>query len=114
MVSERVKGQIDRLLDDGEDASAQRDWEGGRGRTQHVRTFAPQSFGGLAFLAAAARSLAGASGPSPEASFSVAPSTAPSEPLPTSPANDRCQANDFLGNGRQRRPCDQAIERHAV
>ena len=57
MVSERVKGQIDRLLDDGEDASAQRDWEGGRGRTQHVRTFDPQSFGGLAFLAAAARSL---------------------------------------------------------
>ena len=28
MVSERVKGQIDRLLVDAEDASAQRDWEG--------------------------------------------------------------------------------------
>ena len=52
MVSERVKGQIDRLLVDAEDASAQRDWEGAAvgfstsGRLTH-RVSADSPFGPL-------------------------------------------------------------------
>ena len=61
MASERVQRQIDRLLDEAEDASSGQDWETVQARAQHVLTFEPENPDGLAFLAAAERALGVAS-----------------------------------------------------
>jgi len=57
MASERVQRQIDRLLDEAEEASSKQDWETVQARAQHVLTFEPENPDGLAFLAAAGRAL---------------------------------------------------------
>ena len=57
MPSERVQRQIDRLLDEAEQASAERNWALVRERCEHVLTFDPENEDALALLAAAERGL---------------------------------------------------------
>ena len=43
MLSERVQRQIDRLLDEAEEAAARKAWDVVRERCEHVLTFDPES-----------------------------------------------------------------------
>ena len=55
MPSERVQRQIDRLLDEAEQAVAKSDWALVRDRAQNVLRLDPQNADALAYLAAAER-----------------------------------------------------------
>ncbi len=57
MASERVQRQIDRLLDEIEQASESEDWETVRNRAGRVLAFDPENAEAQVFLAAADRSL---------------------------------------------------------
>ena len=59
MASDRIQRQIDRLLDEADEAAARQDWEIVRARAQHVLTFDPENREGQAFLSAATRGLEG-------------------------------------------------------
>ena len=89
MASDRIQRQIDRLLDEADEAAAQQDWETVRARAQHVLTFDPENREGQAFLSAARRALEG---------------TPPTVGLTTSveqpaAAVDETQAQDSLAGG---------------
>ncbi|MCH8281267.1 MAG: protein kinase [Chloroflexi bacterium] len=105
MASERVQRQIDRLLDEAEEAAARQEWETVRARAQHVLTFDPENQDGIAFLAAAGRALAaGASSPTQHAAPPPAAPAGYSAPdHPTSFANGRYQVKSFLGEGGKKR-----------
>ena len=90
MATERIQRQIDRLLDEAEEAASQQEWATLRDRAQHVLTLAPQNEDALAFLAAAERGLAGA--PSP----GVVEKGHEEAPLPTSFASGRYQVKRFF------------------
>ena len=89
MASERVQRQIDRLLDEADEAAAQQDWETVRARAQHVLTFDPENHEGQAFLSAARRALEG----TPPA---VGLTTSVEQPAA---AVDETQAQDSLAGG---------------
>ena len=57
MPSERVQRQINRLLDEAEEASALQNWEVVRERAKHALTFDPDNPDAKDFLAAAERAL---------------------------------------------------------
>lgn len=57
MASERVQRQIERLLDEAEQAISQRDWTTVQERAQDVVAIDPDDREGQAFLAAADRAL---------------------------------------------------------
>ena len=77
MASERIQRQIERLLDEAEEASAERNWEVVLDRAQHVLTFDPQNPDGLALLAVAERAL-GPTGSSPSGlAVPTSPTAAP-------------------------------------
>ena len=95
MASERAQRQIDRLLDEAEDAVSRLDWGIVRDRAQAVLAFDPENSDGLAFLAAAER--AQANSPPPSTQPLAPPQTAPSEPPFF--ANGRYQVQKFLGEG---------------
>ena len=57
MVSERVQRQIERLLDEAEEAIARYDWEAVRQAAQAVIRLDPENSDALAYLAAAERDL---------------------------------------------------------
>ena len=99
LASERAQRQIDRLLDEAEDAVTQLDWGIVRDRAQAVLAFDPENSDGLAFLAAAER--AQANSPPPSTQPLVPPQTAPSEP--TSFANGRYQVQKSLGEGGKKK-----------
>ena len=56
MASERVQRQIDRLLDEIEQASESEDWETVRNRARRVLAFDPENADAQVFLAAADQS----------------------------------------------------------
>lgn len=58
MSSERAQRQIDRLLDEAEQASELEDWETVQNRTRRVLAFDPENVDAAVFLAASERSLA--------------------------------------------------------
>ena len=99
MASERVQRQIDRLLDEAEQASESEDWETVRNRAGRVLAFDPENADAQVFLAAADRSL-GPGGPpitvpDPGPDGSVVPASRPAQP--TSFANGRYALKRFLG-----------------
>ena len=105
MASERTQRQIDRFLDEAEDAAALSDWARVRDRAQNVLAFDPENADGVAFLTAADRALGGSG---PLASDRREPSLpTPSATLtadqPTSFANDRYQVKRFLGEGGKKK-----------
>jgi tetratricopeptide (TPR) repeat protein len=120
MASERLKRQVDRLLDEAEDAVSQLNWATVRSRAQAVLAFDPENRDALAFLAAAERALGGPSG-GPTVQPGLSPSI-PTQPAPTAPtapstelraraepveatsfANGRYQVKRFLGEGGKKR-----------
>ena len=105
MASERVQRQIERLLDEAEEASAQRKWEVVRDLAQHVLTFDPNNSDGVALLAAAERGLGptGSSPIVPTVPTALTPSPTPPDAQPTSFANGRYQVQRFLGEGGKSR-----------
>ena len=106
MASERVQRQIDRLLDEAEDAVSRSDWASVRDRAQNALAFDPENTDALSFLAAADRALGTPSAPSSSSSgatASVAPSSPSPEDMPTSFAGGRYQVKELLGEGGKKK-----------
>ena len=105
MASERVQRQIDRLLDEAEEASVQENWDLVLRRAKHALTFDPDNPDAKQFLAAAERAL------DVPTDVSTTRATAPTRSettfvaadQPTSFANGRYQVKDFIGEGGKKR-----------
>ena len=103
MVSERIQRQIDRLLNEAEEAVARYDWEAVRRGAQAVIAFDPNNEDALAFVAAADRAL-GSSEIAWDGSAAQPPTPAPPpDRQPTSFAGGRYQVKEFLGEGGKKR-----------
>jgi hypothetical protein len=103
MPSERVQRQIDRLLDEAEQASASEDWSLVQQRSKHVLTFDPENADAVALLAAAERGLQDRSANQPKrSSRRQEPADGP-QSAPTSFANGRYQVRSFLGEGGKKK-----------
>ena len=63
MASERIQRQIDRLLDQVEEAISQRKWPVARDNAQDVLALDPENSDARAYLAAAKRALSSSDGP---------------------------------------------------
>ena len=105
MPSERVQRQIDRLLDDAEQASAAKDWALVRERCEHVLTFDPENSDALALLSAANRGLERRSGASvPEQALPPRrPDVSADAAIPESFASGRYAVKKFLGEGGKKK-----------
>jgi tetratricopeptide (TPR) repeat protein len=100
--SERVQRQIDRLLDDAEAAIARGDWMTARQQAQSVLALDDSNTDGLAYLAAADKSLPGVNETTTaSAAQSATKTTAAAEP--TSFANGRYTVTKFLGEGGKKK-----------
>ena len=105
MASERIQRQIDRLLDQAEEAVESHQWDVVRARADSVLALDPENADALTFSAAADRS----HGESPAETVVTGPAahTAPKLPAvaaaPTSFANGRYQVKEFLGEGGKKR-----------
>jgi serine/threonine protein kinase len=105
LASERLKRQIDGLLDEVEEAVSQLDWPVVRDRTQAVLALDPENADAATFLAAAERALSGsASIQQPLSNGPVnAPAGLPSAEQPGSFSNGRYEVEKFLGEGGKKR-----------
>ena len=107
MASERIQRQIDRLLDQIEDAADQLDWEAVGERSEAVLAYDPENQDALAFLAAAQRAANAAEArtvPALAETRSQEPSDREqSDNQPTSFAGSRYQVKRFLGEGGKKR-----------
>ncbi len=110
MASERLQRQIDRLLDEGEEAIIGYDWDALRQRAQAVLAMDPENRDALAFLETADRALGSAafqsSNQPSNGTPADLPATAPHQTTseqPTSFANGRYQVKRFLGEGGKKR-----------
>ena len=105
MASERLQRQIDRLLDEAEQAIAQRNWATVQERAQDVVAIDPENQEGRSFLAAAMRALESPlplpASPPRSASSETSPALTPLSPA--SFANGRYQVKEFLGEGGKKR-----------
>ena len=104
MPTERIQRQIDRLLDEAEEAVARSDWTLARDRAQNVVALDPENDDALSYIHAADRALE-VSWDSPQ-SGAAAPTVASSEALPdlpTSSADGRYQVKEVLGEGGKKR-----------
>ena len=101
MASDRFQRQIERLLDEAEEAVFQFDWEKVRQCAQSVLAIDPDNIDGLTFLTNADRALGTAppstSQPTLPVSAVSTPTTIPAQP--TSFANGRYLVKQFLGEG---------------
>ena len=106
--SERVQRQLDRLLDEAEQAVAQRDWDSVRTAAQDALDFDPENVDAADLLSAAQRALARAGNPQGALTSSNATDVAPSSPTapleaPASFANGRYAVKRFLGEGGKKK-----------
>ncbi len=98
MASERLKRQIDSLLDEVEAAVSALDWDVVRDRTKAVLALDPENGDALTYLAAAERSLDGPDDPQPSQP-DIAPEVsvaAASTEKPRSFANGRYEVRRFI------------------
>jgi len=105
MASERLQRQIDRLLDEAEEAISGFDWDALLQRAQAVLAMDPENRDAIAFLATAERALA-TTAPTPTsepASATPTATTAAPPAYPTSFANGRYQVKRFLGEGGKKK-----------
>ena len=105
MASERLQRQIDRLLDEAEEAISSFDWDALLQRARAVLAMDPENRDALAFLATAERAI-GSSTPPPTnqpntSSQSTTPTAAQSNS--TSFADGRYQVKSFLGEGGKKK-----------
>ena len=101
MASERLKRQIDGLLDEVEEAVSQLDWLVVRDRTQAVLALDPENVDAATSLAAAERALNATVFIQQPLSgdFPTAPASLPSSQQPGSFSNGRYEVQGFLGEG---------------
>ena len=106
MPSERVQRQIDRLLDDAEEALTRFDWDSVRQCTEAVLALDRDNQDALTFLEAAEIALKDATGsPSTDPSKTEATlaSTPASSPQPTSFADGHYEVKKLLGEGGKKK-----------
>ena len=109
MASERVQRQIDRLLDEAEEAISNSKWTLVHDRAQNALALDPGNSDGLAYLAAAERALGSSSAPSSKLSSdlpaaSLTSSTVDSQEIqPSVFANGRYQVKRFLEEGGKKK-----------
>ena len=105
MASERTQRQIDRLLDEAEQAITEEDWSTVGSRARAVLALNPENPDAINYLAAADRALSGVI-PQPitqPATPTPTNTSAPTLDQPTSFANGRYQVQRFLGEGGKKR-----------
>src|SRR5437016_10035193 len=102
MPSERVQRQIDRLLDQCEEAIAQRDWAAARELSESVLRMDPGNADALAYLAGAqpSETPVGQATADPPAQAGSEPSFTP---IPSSFCDGRYEVRRFLGEGGKKR-----------
>ena len=106
MASERIQRQIDRLLDQAEDAVESHQWDVVRARADSVLALDPDNADALTFSAAAERSHGGSTD---QEAIPVSATKAPTgrdagaAPIPVSFANGRYVVEKFLGEGGRKR-----------
>jgi serine/threonine protein kinase len=98
MASDRLQRQIDRLLDEADQAITEEDWSTVSSRARSVLAIDPENADGLAYLATADRAVGG-TGPQSAAPTTPSKPTPASTPEPTSFADGRYQVKRFLGEG---------------
>ena len=104
MVSERIQRQIDRLLDQAEEAFSQFDWEAVRQGAEAVLRLDPNNADAVTFLEAANRDAASVTGAEPRLDTAVPPLPVESgQVMPSSFANGRYHVKEFLGEGGKKR-----------
>ena len=96
MASERAQRQIDRLLDQAEEAITKEDWSTVGSRARAVLRLDAENSDALAYLAAAEQDTGGSPA---QASLIPPPVSTPVAEQPTSFANGRYQVKRFLGEG---------------
>ena len=101
MASERIQRQIERLLDDAEEAVARRDWQAVLDTAQHVLTIDPDNVDAQAFATIAERGLKAS--PRLTAQGPSAATLSPTAEQPSSFASGRYQVREFLGEGGKKR-----------
>ena len=105
VASERIQRQIDRFLDEAEQAVAGGHWELVADSANKVLASDPQNADAQAFLSAAQRALGSTTAPAQAStpSQAQAPQSAPAPTLPTSFADGRYQVQRFLGEGGKKK-----------
>ena len=99
MASERLQRQIERLLDEAEEAISRFDWDALLQRAQAALAMDPENADALAFLATAEQALATAA----PASTREPPTSPLSPDQPSSFADGRYQVQRFLGEGGKKK-----------
>ena len=99
MASERTQRQIDRLLDEAEEAITQEDWSTVASRARSILRLDPENSDALSYLAAAERDPAAQA---TQEDISLRASRPPNG-QPTSFANGRYQVKQFLGEGGKKK-----------
>ena len=100
MTSERIQRQIERLLDEAEEAAGAGEWNHLRELCERVLTLSPSNADAEALLAAAER---GASSPGATSTMDGHQSVLAATPQPTSFASGRYEVKRFLGEGANKR-----------
>ncbi|MCH7740390.1 MAG: protein kinase, partial [Chloroflexi bacterium] len=101
MPSERMQRQIDRLLDEADEASLQNDWVTVKARAEAALTFDPGNSDASGYLGAATRGLSESDSTTPlEPAGAAATST---DETPSSFANGRYEVTGFLGEGGKKK-----------
>ncbi len=105
MASDRIQRRIEHLLDEADEAFAERNWVVVRDNAQDVLLLDAENREAQTFLAAAEQALAtGTSEASPSISSPPStPQTGASDSQPTSFANGRYQVKRFLGEGGKKK-----------
>ena len=105
MASERIQRQIDRLLDQVEEAVELLDWHVVRSRAQAVLALDPENADAVTFLASAERALGGSPSLTIAESVTSEPSaiTVPTDDQPSSFAGGRYEVKRFLGEGGKKK-----------
>jgi len=104
MPSERIQRQIDRLLDEAEQAAADENWTLVLARSRHVLRLDPENEEAQAFLAAAEREPVGAPVTAPPASATTRSNEEQeSSSVPESFASGRYAVKKFLGEGGKKK-----------
>ena len=99
MLSERMQRQVDRLLDEAEEAVARRDWDTVRETAEAVLRVDPENGDARGYL-----KMAGTVPPAAGARFDPPAASAPSPAdQPTSFVNGRYEFKRFLGEGGKKR-----------
>ncbi len=101
MPSDRVQRQIDRLLDEADDASVRQDWKVVQERAASALAFDPDNADAKSYIDAASRALGSLDSVSAASSGAVA--SVPGSAQPTSFANGRYTVSKFLGEGGKKK-----------